>query len=101
MIQRDMFYTGRERQNMSHPVNPPTPEKKKHFRLLGRVKDFLRNQSGDVKQEFNSIVWALERDEYLNYPYGEKVEGEDIFAIRVVQAGNIRVFYVYGSNDRV
>ena len=24
-----------------------------------------------------------------------------MFAIRVVQAGNIPVFYVYGSNDRV
>ena len=24
-----------------------------------------------------------------------------MFAIRVVQAGNIRVFYVYGSNDLV
>ena len=86
---------------MSHPMNPSGPEKKKHFRLLGRVKDFLRGQSGDVKQEFNNIVWALERDGYLNYPYGEKVEGEDLFAIRVVQAGNIRVFYVYGSHDRV
>ena len=86
---------------MSHPMNPSGPEKKKHFRLLGRVKDFLRGQSGDVKQEFNNIVWMLERDGYLSYPYGEKVEGEDLFAIRVVQAGNIRVFYVYGSHDRV
>lgn len=34
-------------------------------------------------------------------PYGEKVSGEDLFAIRVIQAGNIRVFYVYGLNDIV
>ena len=34
-------------------------------------------------------------------PYGEKVNGEDLFAIRVVQAGNIRVFYVYGICDYV
>jgi hypothetical protein len=24
-------------------------EKKKHFRMLGRVKDFLRDQPGEVK----------------------------------------------------
>ena len=34
-------------------------------------------------------------------PYGEKVVGEDLFAIRIIQAGNIRVFYVYGVADYV
>ena len=28
-------------------------EKKKHFRMLGRVKDFMRDQPGEVKQEMN------------------------------------------------
>ena len=34
-------------------------------------------------------------------PFGEKIDGEDLFAIRVIQAGNIRVFYVYGIADFV
>ena len=77
-------------------------EKKKHFRLLQAVKDFLRDQPGDVKQELNSIIWKLEIDGMLTSPYGEKVSNDDrLFAIRVIQAGNIRVFYVYGIQDSV
>ena len=81
---------------------PPIPQKKKRFKMLDKVKDFLRKQSGAVKQELNSIIWVLEQDGYLTYPYGEKIEGDDdLFAIRVMQSGNIRVFYVYGLNDFV
>ena len=35
---------------------PPGPEKKKHFELLDRVKDFLRDQPGEVKQERNGLI---------------------------------------------
>jgi phage-related protein len=70
--------------------------KKKHFYMMQAVKDFMRGQSSDVKQELNNIVWRLETEGALMMPYGEKVSGEDLFAIRVIQAGNIRVFYVYG-----
>ena len=65
------------------------------------VKDFMREQSGDVKKELNNIIWRLEIDGSLVMPYGEKISGENLFAIRVIQAGNIRVFYVYGINDIV
>lgn len=75
--------------------------KKKHFRMMQAVKDFMREQSGDIKQELNNIVWRLETEGMLEMPYGEKVSGEDLFAIRVIQAGNIRVFYVYGIADYV
>lgn len=75
--------------------------KKKYFYMMQAVKDFMRGQSGDVKQELNNIVWRLETEGALVMPYGEKVSGEDLFAIRVIQAGNIRVFYVYGLNDIV
>lgn len=75
--------------------------KKKHFHMLQAVKDFMREQSGDIKQELNNIVWRLETDGALEMPYGEKVSGEDLFAIRVIQAGNIRVFYVYGIANHV
>ena len=80
----------------------PTPEKKKHFELMDPVKDFLRDLPGDIKQELNSLIWMLESDGYLEYPYGEKIGGDDdLFAIRVIQTGNIRVFYVYGRDNAV
>lgn len=75
--------------------------KKKYFYMMQSVKDFMREQTGDVKQELNNIVWRLETEGALVMPYGEKVSGDDLFAIRVIQAGNIRVFYVYGLNDIV
>ena len=87
---------------MTAKITPPTPEKKKHFELMNPVKDFLRDLPGDVKQELNSLIWMLESDGYLEYPYGEKIGGDDdLFAIRVIQTGNIRVFYVYGLHDIV
>lgn len=46
------------------------------------------------------MIFQLERDGYLNYPNAEKVEDE-MFAIRVIQTGNIRIFYVYGRNDKI
>jgi phage-related protein len=75
--------------------------KKKRFRMMQAVKDFMREQSGDVKQELNNIVWRLETEGALVMPYGEKISGDDLFAIRVIQAGNIRVFYVYGIADYI
>ena len=76
----------------------PKP-KKKLFKLLVPVKEFLRDQPGAVKQELNGLIWKLEEDGYLNMPHAEKIEGENMFAIRVIQTGNIRIFYVYGSYD--
>ena len=35
----------------------------------------------------------------MNYPNAEKIEGEDLFALRVIQTRTIRVFYVYGLYD--
>lgn len=77
------------------------PQKKKIFKMLPPVCDFMRGQSGDIKKELNGIIWRLEVNGTLVMPYGEKISGENMFAIRVVQAGNIRVFYVYGNRDFV
>ena len=74
-------------------------KKKKHFYMMQAVKDFMREQSGDIKQELNGIIWRLEMNGSLEMPYGEKITGENLFAIRVIQTGNIRVFYVYGVAD--
>ena len=73
--------------------------KKKIFKMLLPVRDFMREQSGDIKQELNGIIWRLEVNGALEMPYGEKITGENLFAIRVIQTGNIRVFYVYGVNN--
>lgn len=75
--------------------------KKKHFRMMQSVKDFMRDQSGDAKQELNAIIWKLEAEGALSMPYAEKLDGENLFAIRVIQAANIRIFYVYGIADIV
>ena len=75
--------------------------KKKFFKMLLPVRDFMRTQSGEIKQELNNIIWRLETEGMLEMPYGEKIQGDNLFAIRVIQAGNIRVFYVYGINNRI
>ena len=82
-------------------MNRQIPEKKNFFVMLQGVKDFMRDQPGEVKQELNGIVWRLETEGALSMPYGEKLEGEDLFAIRVIQAANIRIFYAYGIRDFV
>lgn len=80
---------------------PGTPVKKKHFYMMQAVKDFMREQSGDAKKELNGIIYKLELEGTLSMPFGEKLEGEKLFAIRVIQAANIRIFYVYGIGDFV
>lgn len=77
------------------------PNKKKHFRMMQAVKDFMRMQSGEAKKELNGIICKLEAEGVLSMPYAEKLDGENLFAIRVIQAANIRVFYVYGIADVV
>lgn len=75
--------------------------KKKHFRMMQSVKNFMRTQPGEVKKELNNIIYKLEMQGALEMPYGEKLEGENLFAIRVIQAGNVRIFYVYGINSLI
>lgn len=77
------------------------PDKKKRFVELPKVTEFIEAQTEDVQTEYREIVGKLETEGRLVMPFGEKVEGENLFAIRVIQAGNIRVFYVYGNGDRV
>ena len=69
--------------------------------MMQPVKDFMREQSGDAKKELNGIIWKLEAEGALSMPYAEKLDGENLFAIRVIQAANIRIFYVYGIADIV
>lgn len=74
-------------------------EKKKYFHMMSPVRDFMREQPGAVKKELNELIWKLEMKGILSMPYAEKISGENLFAIRVIQAANVRIFYVYGIND--
>lgn len=76
--------------------------KKKFFVMMDAVREFMRVQPGDAKKELNGIIWKLETEGQLTMPYGEKIRGnEQLFAIRVMQAANIRIFYVYGIRNYV
>ena len=77
------------------------PVKKKKFLELPQAMLFIREQSAEVQAEYRQIVTMLEEDGRLAMPFGEKIEGENLFAIRVIKAGNVRVFYVYGNEDRI
>ncbi len=76
-------------------------EYKKTYVELEDVVEFINSQSEDVQLEYRSIVGKLKLDGRLSMPFGEKIAGKNLFAIRIIQAGNVRVFYVYGLNDRV
>ena len=82
-------------------MDEQTPGKKKFFVMLQSVKEFMRDQPGEVKQELNGIIWKLETEGALTMPFGEKLDGENLFAIRVIQTANIRIFYAYGLRDFV
>lgn len=75
-------------------------KRKKWFVELPPVEEFTAGFSSDIRKEYDDIVDELERNGRLAYPTGEKVDGI-LFAIRVIQTANIRVFYVYGANDIV
>lgn len=71
-------------------------ERKKLFVELSKVTEFIQEQPEAVKDEYDLIVDELERAGTLAMPKGEKIAGENLFALRVIHAGNVRVFYVYG-----
>ena len=68
---------------------------------MSRVTEFMSLQSEDIQDEYNGIVEKLETEGRLSMPYGEKLSGENLFAIRVIHAGNVRVFYVYGKGNNI
>ena len=75
--------------------------KKKCFVEFPKVTGFLSGQSAEINAEYREIVLKHESDGRLSMPFGEKEKGEDFFAIRVIYAGNVRVFYVYGKADTI
>lgn len=78
-----------------------TETKKKKFIELEQVKGFIAGQSIALKAEYLAIIARLEKRGMLEMPLAEKIPQKNLFAIRVIHAGNIRVFYAYGRNDFV
>ena len=76
------------------------PTRKKRYTELLRVTAFMQAQSKEMQHEYADIVDELERNGRLSMPTGEKVDST-LFAIRVIQAGNVRVFYVYGKGNNI
>lgn len=76
-------------------------EIKKRFVELPQVEKFIAALPLLVKQEYEGVIRRLETNGHLSTPYGEKIAGENLFVIRVIQTDNIRVFYAYGKNDTV
>ena len=74
---------------------------KKRYLPLDNVKEFLETQSDEIRSEYSFIVEQLEETGRLTMPYGEKLDVKNLFAMRVIKAGNVRVFYVYGHGDKV
>ena len=74
--------------------------KEKYYLEFPKLKEFLEGQSVEINAEYMRITDELEQEGKLEYPYGEKVE-KDLFAIRIISAGNVRVFYVYAIHDRI
>ncbi|HBM17137.1 MAG TPA: hypothetical protein DD381_12460 [Lentisphaeria bacterium] len=74
--------------------------KKKKYIELDRVTKFFATQSKDINNEYIVIVNVLEVEGKLNAPLGEKVN-KSLFAMRIISAGNVRVFYVYGEENKI
>lgn len=75
-------------------------EQKKIYIELPSVEEFARTFSATVKKEYDDIVTELELNGFLRMPTGEKIDS-NLFAIRIIKAANIRVFYTYGTENRV
>lgn len=68
---------------------------------MTNVADFMDRQSTEIKLEYAVIVDMLESEGRLSMPFGEKISGKNLFAIRIIHAGNVRIFYAYGKQNDI
>ena len=60
------------------------------------AKEAIGLMSADEYDEFLRLSYILQESGRLEYPYGEKIGGEDnLFAMRIRKGGNFREFYAY------
>ena len=74
-------------------MKPSDKPKKKIFKMLLPVRDFMRDQSGEIKQELNNIIWRLETEGMLEMPYGEK-SAETIYSLSASFRRAISAFFM-------
>ncbi len=74
---------------------------RKRYVELSAVTEFMVRQADAVNIEYAEIVGKLEAAGMLEMPFAEKIQGKNLFAMRVIHAGNVRIFYVYGTGDSV
>lgn len=73
---------------------------KKRYIELKQVSEFFLEATIENRAEYYKIIEELENTGRLSPPFGEKVES-NLFAVRIITTGNIRVFYTYGLKDKV
>jgi len=77
-------------------------KKKKIFIQTEELEQFMNLQTISVQQQFKKIVDVLETDGFLVLPYGKKLSGyPNLFEIRIVSGGSVRVFYCYYESEYV
>ena len=63
------------------------------------MAEFLGLQPEEVQAKYEKIIDLLEENGMLIAPYSEKAE-KNLFAMRILNPKNIRIFYVYiGSSE--
>lgn len=72
---------------------------KKQFIELPNVERFMREQTQGIIDEYVLIRDELQIKGTLSMPKAEKLKEKNLFAIRILQAGNVRVFYAYGIKN--
>jgi len=74
--------------------------KKKEFLATEALENFLCGQPEEITGQFALLVDKLENNGFLVPPYGKKIVGyENLFEIRILSGGSVRVFYCYQQDD--
>lgn len=76
--------------------------KKKTFVQTVELQKFLAIQPVEIRGQHDKLVEKLEQDGFLVLPYGRKLTGySNLFEMRIVSGGSVRVFYCYEDGDLV
>lgn len=73
---------------------------RKTFVPVPSTKGFLDRLTTVDRGECQVVIDMLQVDGRLSAPFAEKVEA-GMFAMRIIKADNIRIFYIYGKDDAI
>lgn len=66
------------------------------------AREFAQGMKETSRKKYAACLDIIEMDGKLDYPLAEKVDGaKGLFAIRIMTAGNERMFYCYEEDDIV